>query len=178
MKVSPSQLSIIKAGFKVFSELGKTKASMANIAKVAGVSKPLLFHHFGTKDKLYKTCLQFANEQLTMLKQPSLQNPSFIQTLKDIQISKFKLEKTYPGIFKFVTLEQSDVPPIPSNPFTKLDLKRMHTSVNSNQLWRVLYFLTLGYQSALQGNQKTDDLIYDYQQSFAMLETLVFPKEE
>lgn len=178
MKVSDSQLSIIKAGFVVFGEFGKSKASMSNIAKVAQVSKPLLFHHFGTKDKLYKACLNFANLQLMNLKKPVLQNQSFIQTLKEIQVAKFNLEKTYPGIFKFAILEQPQLPPIPPTPFTKVDIKRMHPSVNPDQFWRTLYYLTLGYQSALFGHKAADALIKDYQQSFEMLETIVFPKEE
>lgn len=178
INVSASQLTIIKAGFVVFSEFGKSKASLSNIAKLANVSKPLLFHHFGSKEKLYKACLQFANQQLASLKKQAQQSHSFIQLLKDIQVAKFNLEKTYPGIFKFALLEQTQLPSIPPTPFMKADLKRMHASVNPDQFWRMLYYLSLGYQSALHGHKEADALIKDYQQSFTMLETLVFAKED
>lgn len=178
MEVSNRKLSIIKAGFVVFSELGKSKASMSNIAKLANVSKPLLFHHFGNKEKLYKACLHFANQQLLGLKKPTLQNQSFIQVLKDIQVAKFTLEKTYPGIFKFALLEQTKIPDIPPTPFTPEDLKRMKKSVHPDQFWKLLYYLSLGYQSALHGHKEADELIKDYQQSFAILEAFVFAKED
>ncbi len=178
MKEKNSQHLIIKAGFLVFGEYGKVKASMANIAKIANVSKPLLFHHFGNKEKLYKACLKFANLQLSNLKKSSDKHQSYLQILKDIQVAKFNLEKSYPGIFKFILLEQTQLPDIPPTPFSSIDRQRMKPSINPDQFWRMLYFLTLGYQSALDGNKQADELIQDYQQSFAMLERLVISREE
>ena len=178
MNITQSQLNIIKAGLIVFSQLGKSKASMARIANIAKVSKPLLFHHFGSKEKLYKACLQFTNEQLQNLKQSTSSSHSFILMLKEIQIAKFNLETTYPGIFKFALLEQGKIPPIPPTPFTTHDLKRMKKSINPNQFWRMLYYLSLGYQAALDHQEQADGLIQDYQQTFEMIENLVFAKEE
>ena len=44
---------IINGAMKCFSIHGYEKASMADIAKEAGVSKALLFHYFETKKKLF-----------------------------------------------------------------------------------------------------------------------------
>ena len=44
---------IINGAMKCFSIHGYDKASMADIAKEAGVSKALLFHYFETKKKLF-----------------------------------------------------------------------------------------------------------------------------
>lgn len=178
MKFTNSQISIIKAGFKVFGEHGKIKASMASIAKIAEVSKPLLFHHFGTKEKLYKGCVQYANQLLQSIHRPLSQTGSIIGQLKEIQIAKFDLEKNYPGIFTFILLEQTQIPTIPPTPFTKSDLRKLNPSINPDQYWRILYYLALGYQSALTTNNNADELIADYQRSFAFLEKLAIAKEE
>ena len=47
------QKMIINGAMKCFSIHGYEKASMADIAKEAGVSKALLFHYFETKKKLF-----------------------------------------------------------------------------------------------------------------------------
>lgn len=44
---------IIEAALKCFGKHGYKKASMGDIAKSSGVSKPMLFHYFGTKRDLY-----------------------------------------------------------------------------------------------------------------------------
>ncbi len=47
------QLPIIEAALKCFGKHGYKKASMGDIAQNSGVSKPMLFHYFGTKRDLY-----------------------------------------------------------------------------------------------------------------------------
>ncbi len=47
------QLSIINAGFRVFSENSYKKSPMSEIAEAAGISKSLLFHYFTNKRELY-----------------------------------------------------------------------------------------------------------------------------
>jgi AcrR family transcriptional regulator len=48
------QLNVLNAAFLCFGRGGYKKASMADIAVEAGVSKASLFHYFGTKESLYK----------------------------------------------------------------------------------------------------------------------------
>lgn len=47
------QQPIIEAALKCFGKHGYKKASMNDIAQDSGVSKPMLFHYFGTKKDLY-----------------------------------------------------------------------------------------------------------------------------
>lgn len=47
------QQPVIEAALKCFGKHGYKKASMGDIAKSSGVSKPMLFHYFGTKRDLY-----------------------------------------------------------------------------------------------------------------------------
>jgi len=47
------QQPIIEAALKCFGKHGYKKASMSDIAQNSGISKPMLFHYFGTKKNLY-----------------------------------------------------------------------------------------------------------------------------
>jgi AcrR family transcriptional regulator len=48
---------ILAAAFKCFCELGYEKSSMKRIAARAGVSQPLLHHHFETKERLLQSAI-------------------------------------------------------------------------------------------------------------------------
>ncbi|MCF6264444.1 MAG: TetR/AcrR family transcriptional regulator [Xanthomonadales bacterium] len=50
--------SILEAAEKLFAEQSFAAVSMRQIGDQAGVSKANVFHHFGTKDKLYKSVIQ------------------------------------------------------------------------------------------------------------------------
>jgi AcrR family transcriptional regulator len=178
MNISFTQERIIKASLVVFSQFGKAKSSMAMIAKIAKVSKPLLFHHFGNKDKLYRECQQFTLDKLSTLKHDAIRNQDMMANLKHIQLLKLNLEKTYPGIFKFFNLGQPTIPSIPPSPFTSKDKNRFKKGVSSETFWRLLYYLTIGYHQAMQSETQVPSLIQDFQESFAMLETLAIHKED
>src|SRR4051812_44253869 len=49
---------LLRVAREAFSELGYAGASMGDIASRAGIRKSSLFHHFATKDELYKEALQ------------------------------------------------------------------------------------------------------------------------
>lgn len=178
MDVQPTQEKIIKASLVVFSQFGRAKSSMAMIAKKAKVSKPLLFHHFGNKDKLYRACQQFAFHKLSTLKHDLGRHQDMFSQLKHIQLLKLKLEQSYPGIFKFFSIDQPNVPGIPSSPFSVKDKSRFKKGVSSETFWRLLYYLTLGYQQAMQNETDVALLIQDFQASYTMLETLAIHQED
>ncbi len=48
---------IVAAAVDEFAESGYAGASMVVIARRAGISKPLVYQYFGSKDGLYLTCL-------------------------------------------------------------------------------------------------------------------------
>lgn len=178
MGLAKAPLTIIKAGLLVFSKLGKKKASMAAIANEANVSKPLLFHHFGNKEKLYKACSDLAKHELDRLRNEAPKNGSFFNILKQLQVKKFNLESQYPGIFKFYMLETRYQPVMPENPWQDLAHREFHPRVNANQLWHLLYYLSLGYQHASETEADLQSLIQDFQASFTLLESLVLKKED
>ena len=55
------------AAEKLFAESGFAAVSMRAIGAEAGVSKANVFHHFGSKDKLYKAVIQRIIQASTLL---------------------------------------------------------------------------------------------------------------
>ncbi|MBA3742251.1 TetR/AcrR family transcriptional regulator [Sporichthya sp.] len=47
---------------KIFGELGYQASSMDEIAARAGVSKPMLYHYYGSKERLFLACLRRARD--------------------------------------------------------------------------------------------------------------------
>ncbi|SDY37339.1 DNA-binding transcriptional regulator, AcrR family [Amycolatopsis xylanica] len=56
---------ILGAATDEFGRNGYAGASMVDIAKLVGVTKPLLYQYFGSKDGLYLACLHRAGDRLT-----------------------------------------------------------------------------------------------------------------
>jgi AcrR family transcriptional regulator len=56
---------IVAEAIAEFAEHGYAGASMVEIARRAGISKPLVYQYFGSKDGLYLTCLHAVAGDLT-----------------------------------------------------------------------------------------------------------------
>ncbi|WP_432852292.1 TetR/AcrR family transcriptional regulator [Amycolatopsis sp. CA-161197] len=56
---------ILAAGTEEFGRAGYAGASMVEIARRVGVTKPLLYQYFGSKEGLYLACLHRAGDRLT-----------------------------------------------------------------------------------------------------------------
>ena len=58
------EAQIVAAGCRVFGESGYAVTSVADIAEKAGISKPLIYNYFGSKEGLYAACVRHAAEVL------------------------------------------------------------------------------------------------------------------
>ncbi len=58
------ELQLLEVAQAVFAEQGFRSPSMEEIALRAGVTKPLLYDHFGSKDGLIAACIRHAGNQL------------------------------------------------------------------------------------------------------------------
>jgi AcrR family transcriptional regulator len=64
---------IVAEAIGEFAALGYTKASMVDIARRAGISKPLIYQYFSSKEGLYLTCLHaVSGALLTRLEEAEL----------------------------------------------------------------------------------------------------------
>ena len=105
--------SIINSAFEEFSLNGYVKASTNEIVKNAGISKGLLFHYFGNKQRLYEELIDFAFEytMITIQENMNFRERDFFQRLKRILQIRIAISKDYPYIYDFLSVvskEQSD----------------------------------------------------------------------
>lgn len=60
---SAREIEIIRSAYRMMTRLGSHRLTLVDIASEAGVSKALLLYHFGTKDALLHTTMQWALER-------------------------------------------------------------------------------------------------------------------
>lgn len=59
------EAQIVEVACRAFGTGGFAATSMADVADSAGISKPLIYNYFGSKEGLYAVCVQHAAEVLT-----------------------------------------------------------------------------------------------------------------
>lgn len=95
--------NIINSAMKEFSTNSFQKASTNIIVEEAGISKGLLFHYFGTKDKLYKYLEYFCFKVITerVLDELDWEQKDIFLRLKEISLIKFEIFQQYPYLADF-----------------------------------------------------------------------------
>lgn len=59
---SAREIDIIRSAYRIMADLGSHRLTLQDVASEAGVSKALIFYHFGTKDVLLHAAMQWALE--------------------------------------------------------------------------------------------------------------------
>jgi AcrR family transcriptional regulator len=95
---------IINAAIEEFSAFPYEKASTNNIVKNAGISKGLLFHYFGNKERLYETLIQFVIETLyrEITDKIDWSEADLFDRLMHMTIVKMAVGRQYPQMFHFI----------------------------------------------------------------------------
>lgn len=97
------RINIINSAMKEFSQNTFQKASTNVIVEDAGISKGLLFHYFGSKDKLYKYLEYFSIKIITekIVDELNWEEKDIFLRLKEISMLKFKIFQKYPYMAEF-----------------------------------------------------------------------------
>jgi len=84
---------------------GYKKASTDNIVREAGISKGLLFHYFGTKEKLYNFLVDYAVDTVKAeyLDLINTHQPDILDSIWQLSLLKQDLSRRFPTIFEFLT---------------------------------------------------------------------------
>ncbi|MGN1164693.1 MAG: TetR/AcrR family transcriptional regulator, partial [Candidatus Ornithospirochaeta sp.] len=95
--------AMINSGFRNFSRFGYRKASMADIAKDAGVSKALFFHYFETKREFFLYLWNFtAEETMKALEKSAVgRERDFFSMMEKGLKAKMDLARQWPGMALF-----------------------------------------------------------------------------
>jgi AcrR family transcriptional regulator len=94
--------SILSAGISLFGQYGYEKTSISDIAKAAGISKPAVFHYFGTKENLFLYLVRHTRSAAVALFQEGTED--FFETMTGVVYAQFQLIKKHPGMFEFMRL--------------------------------------------------------------------------
>jgi len=77
LQVNERRSQLLQAGATLFTDHAYEDITMAQIAKAAGVSKPLLYHYFPSKINLFKAAVaEHADELRQLLEAPSGDTPA------------------------------------------------------------------------------------------------------
>lgn len=95
---------IINSALSVFSKYDYKKASTEEIAKVAGVSKALLFHYFENKKGLYIFLYDYGINFISsnMTKEFDFNETDFFKLFINAQKIKCEMMKKHPYVFHFL----------------------------------------------------------------------------
>lgn len=94
---------ILNSAMKEFSKNSFQKASTNVIVEEAGISKGLLFHYFGNKEKLYHYLEYFVFKVMTeeIINELNWRQSDIFLRLKEISMIKFKVLVKYPYLTDF-----------------------------------------------------------------------------
>ena len=94
---------IIKAGFTVFGKQGYRKASVADIAKAAGITKGMITYYFGSKKTLYMYLVDLCQTSLLQGVREQLGSDvtNFFERFKAIMNLQLEAIRKYPGLLAF-----------------------------------------------------------------------------
>lgn len=98
------QVNIINASQKIFAKMGYRKASTADIALEAGISKSLLFHYFSSKLELFSYVFNYSIDLVVDGLKDFIyeENEDLFDMIGRANIIKIDLFKTHPYLYKFV----------------------------------------------------------------------------
>lgn len=104
------QKRITDAAFYVFGNNVYKKASTGDIATVAGISKGMIFHYFGSKKELYLYLLKLCGEILTAEQERNLDKSvtDFFDRIKMSSAIKIATLKEHPHILSFINHVHSE----------------------------------------------------------------------
>ena len=95
--------ALLHAGILLFAEKGYVSTSVREIVALAGVSKPVLYYYFDSKEGLFRAVLDWAAEmQEALLSQVLQANGSALDRLRLLYGAIFEGVKSYPELFKLI----------------------------------------------------------------------------
>jgi AcrR family transcriptional regulator len=88
MRRADREQQLLDVAEQIFGERGFQAVTMEEIAELAGVTKPVLYDHFGSKDGLAVACIARARAELLRL---TVEAQSRVGTPEDVLITGFRI---------------------------------------------------------------------------------------
>ncbi len=165
---------IIDAAMSLFGAVGYKKASVADIAEAAGISKAMVFYYFGSKKSLYLYLIEFSGNAL----KTEIDNrfdksvTDFFDKIRLTSEIKMSALKRFPGILSFLTgmyyetdkEVAEDIHRVLSEGeafgsafvFENMDRNKFKDDVDPELVMKILTYYSEGYMSGTAMRQTTD----------------------
>lgn len=190
------QLPVIDAALKCFGKHGYKKASMSDIAQNSGISKPMLFHYFGTKKDLYLFLWEYVRNVIFdgyNRYEIDANNDLFERIILASKMKLMILEK-YPHILKFIIsmFEETDCSVSDITQNIKWNNKRLSHSmvvkeedadkfkegVDINVIMRMVYLMGEGYAHEISDEHcEFDKVTKEFEKTMHMLKNNLYKEE-
>jgi TetR/AcrR family transcriptional regulator len=95
---------ILSAAIRAFSEVGYAGTTTAGIARVAGVTQPLIHHHFGSKDGLWRAAMDAVFSKVPRIVS-TVDGSSPRETLMDILERFVRFVAAHPEVTRIIARE-------------------------------------------------------------------------
>ncbi|MCL2071081.1 MAG: TetR/AcrR family transcriptional regulator [Oscillospiraceae bacterium] len=170
---------IINAAMKEFNK-GYKNASTDAIVKEAGISKGLLFHYFGSKDKLLDFIIEYAIEVVVKeyFELINFEQRDILERIWQTVLLKFDLSYKYPMMFDFLTTAYKEnmngvvlemygrvMSEFTPRFFSGIDESLFKDGIEPKMAMNVIYWTQVGYShSQLEQIDSTD--IIDFQKEY------------
>ena len=159
---------------------GYEKASTDTIVRQAGISKGLLFHYFGTKEKLYEFLIAYSmdvimNEFYGMM---NLKETDLLERIWQMLLLKMELSYKHPAIFDFIgaayaregkqhdafkaQYEKEGIDPT-GMLMSGVDTSRFKEGLDTQKVINIIRWAVLGYSnSQIDKNKNIEDYRKEY----------------
>lgn len=190
------QQPVIEAALKCFGKHGYKKASMGDIAKSSGVSKPMLFHYFGTKRDLYLYLSEYVR---TVMVDAYKRNKidvcdDLFERITVASRMKMGILEKYPNILKFIIsmFEETDEEVIDitkkimpeAQQFSydlvvkKEDAVKFKESVDIDAVMRLMFLMAEGYAHEMSdGRCDLGKITEELEKTVQMLKNNLYKEE-
>ena len=98
-----TKTELLHCAREVFAEYGYHGATIAEIVRRAGVSTPVLYHHFGSKSGLFRAAINDISETLLEARGLTLERPGTLRTKIDALLqAAIDIHNSDPGLARFL----------------------------------------------------------------------------
>lgn len=180
---------IADAAMSLFGAVGYKKASVADIADAAGISKAMVFYYFGSKKALYLFLIEFAGDiiKCEIDSRFDMSITDFFDKIRLATEIKMAALKKYPGILAFLTaMYYEDDPEIADDirkvisegeafgaafVFENMDTSKFKDDIDPALVLQILTYYAEGYMSraSTRSVAEIDTLLEDFYRCMELL---------
>ena len=185
------RLSILNACILCFGRSGYAKTSISDIAKKAGISKPAVFHYFGTKQDLFLYLIKYVRKELEAVLVEGTED--YFESLELYLKIQFQLISKHPGMYEFMRLAnepeeiegfeaidqfmseytENDIGKV----FAHVDWSKFHDNLDQSTILNMTTWVGNGCLTQLEKTTPPDEMFTELTRYLTILKTSLYKAE-